>query len=159
MLTAAAMVNGPGADCALNVNEVPPFHFEANWTCHLRCACLCRAVRDGAKTRVGCGEQQAMGGRDGWLCLLSGGGENLVGVRYIRRCGAVDVACDHTTEKIPDPVRSPQSSSVGLAEYCGGRPHGNGQCCRPFFFLFFLHLSQAPSLLFFFFALLVLLFA
>ena len=64
------------------------------------------------------------------------GGENLVGVRYIRRCGAVDVACDHTTEKIPDPVRSPQSSSVGLAEYCGGRPHGNGQCCRPFFFLF-----------------------
>ena len=65
------------------------------------------------------------------------GGENLVGVRYIRRCGTVDVACDHTTEKIPDPVRSPQSSSVGLAEYCGGRPHGNGQCCRPFFFLFF----------------------
>ena len=65
------------------------------------------------------------------------GGENLVGVRYIRRCGAVDVACDHTTEKIPDPVRSPQSSSVGLAEYCGGRPHGNGQCCRPLLFSFF----------------------
>ena len=56
----------------------------------------------------------------------------------ISQCPPVTFACDHTTENAPDPVRSPKLSSVGLAQYCGRRRHGNGQCCRPLFCLFVL---------------------
>ena len=40
----------------------------------------------------------------------------------------------HTTQKAPDPVRSPKLSCVWQSQYCGGGPHGNTLCCNFFYF-------------------------
>ena len=47
------------------------------------------------------------------------------------------VACGHTTDNAPDPIRTPQLNSVGPAQYWGGGPPGNSVVLQAFFFFFF----------------------